>query len=43
MGLTLDTATQNMEIVYVRPKLSLQQSAERNPVQVSGKLAAASG
>lgn len=40
MGLTLDTATQNMEIVYVRPKQSLQQSAQRNPVLVSGKLAA---
>ncbi len=40
MGLTLDTATQDMEIVYVRPKQSLQQSAQRNPVLVSGKLAA---
>jgi hypothetical protein len=40
MGLTLDAATQTMEILYVRPKQSLQQSAERNPVMVSGKLAA---
>ncbi|MGR9438394.1 peptidoglycan DD-metalloendopeptidase family protein (plasmid) [Rhizobium leguminosarum] len=39
MGLTLDTATQHMEIVYVRPKQSLQQSTERNPALVSGKLA----
>jgi len=43
MGLTLDTATQNVEIVYVRPKQSLQQSAQRNPVLVSGKLAATGG
>jgi len=37
---TLDAATQNVEIVYVRPRLSLQQSAQRSPVLVSGKLAA---
>jgi hypothetical protein len=40
MGLSLDAAAQNMEIVYVRPRQSLQQSAERNPVLASGKLAA---
>lgn len=43
MGLTLDMATQNLEIVYVRPKQFLQQSAQRNPVLVSGKLAATGG
>jgi murein DD-endopeptidase MepM/ murein hydrolase activator NlpD len=40
MGLTLDASTQNMEIVYVRPKQSLQRSAERSPVLASGKLTA---
>jgi hypothetical protein len=40
MGLTLDAATQNAEIVYVRPRQSLQQSAQRTPVLITGKLAA---
>jgi Peptidase family M23 len=40
MGLTIDAATQKMELVYVRPKQSLEASAERRPVLVSGALKA---
>lgn len=40
MGLAADPANQKMELVYVRPKQSLQQAAQRDPVLLSGKLAA---
>jgi hypothetical protein len=38
MGLAVDAATQKMELVYTRPKQSLQAAAGRRPVLVSGML-----
>jgi murein DD-endopeptidase MepM/ murein hydrolase activator NlpD len=40
MGLALDALTQEIKLIYIRPKQSLQQAAERKPVLVSGTLKA---